>query len=91
MEIKMKTTMAGPDGSALAGATITVDNKTGKELVAGGYGEDVTPPPKKKSRKRKNKPVETATAADAPETAGAGPQARKPGVIDRLLGKGGGA
>ena len=41
MRIKLKTIMAGPDGSTDPGHEIEVDAKTAKELVAGGFAEEV--------------------------------------------------
>lgn len=41
MLIKMISTIAGPDLSASAGQTISVDKAQGDELIAGGYAEPV--------------------------------------------------
>ena len=91
MQIKMLTTMAGPHGSAVAGSKISLPAKEARALIKGGYAEAVEPAAQQQPAKKAQAKPETATAADAPETAGAGPQARKPGVLDRLLGKGDGA
>ena len=37
MQVKLKTTMCGPNGSFQAGQKIDVDASVGKELVSGGY------------------------------------------------------
>ena len=43
MQIKMKTTAAGPDGVLLAGHSYTVVESFGKGLCDGGYAEDISP------------------------------------------------
>jgi len=41
----MKSIMAGPDGSAMPGQEIAVDNVTGISLVNGGYADLVSRDP----------------------------------------------
>jgi len=41
----MKTTMAGPHGSAGPGQEITVDDENGKALITGGYAVPAKPAP----------------------------------------------
>lgn len=70
MKIKMRTTAAGPNGTAVEGSVVDVDAKTAEALIGGGYAsayETATKAPRKKAvRKAK----ETA-AAPPPETAAA--------------------
>lgn len=44
MRIKMKSTMAGPDGNASPGQVIDVPDTEARALLAGGYAEAVDPP-----------------------------------------------
>ncbi len=60
MRVKMITTMAGPEVSALAGHEVELDNETATSLIKGGYAQ-----PLKAS-------IETA-AGEPPETAAARP------------------
>lgn len=49
MKIRMRVTSAGPEGTKLAGGTYSVEEKEGRELVAGGYAstvEEAKPAPK---------------------------------------------
>lgn len=42
MKIKMKSLMAGPDGTRHPGEVVDVDAMEGKALVSAGYAEEVT-------------------------------------------------
>ena len=44
MRIKMKTVMAGPDGTAYPGQEIVVADGRGQALVAGGFATEIVPP-----------------------------------------------
>ena len=41
--IRMKTTMAGPEGTAVSGATVTVSDELADALIRGGYAELMRP------------------------------------------------
>lgn len=41
MKVLMKSIMAGPEGTAMPRQVVTVDDKTGLDLVRGGYAEPV--------------------------------------------------
>ena len=44
MRVRMITTMAGPDVSALAGQEVELDNETAVPLIKGGYAQPVKAP-----------------------------------------------
>lgn len=46
MLVRMKTTMAGPDGCASPGQIIDPSEEEARTLVAGGYAEAIDPPQK---------------------------------------------
>lgn len=77
MQIKLKTSMAGPGGCHGLGAVLTVgpdiDERTAADLVAGGYAEPV-------GREVPAAPVTETAATAAPETATAAPQRRRKGL-----------
>ena len=41
MKVKMKTTMAGPNGSVEAGQIIEVETKEAISLIKGGYATEI--------------------------------------------------
>ena len=43
MKIKMKTTMAGPDGIATVGSVVELSDDQAKDLIAGGYAVSMEP------------------------------------------------
>jgi len=75
MRIKMKTTMAGPEGVASADAVTDVDPRRADALIEGGYAEPVEPWVPKRRRRRKAKAPENATTTPPENAAGreAGP------------------
>ncbi len=81
MQVKMKTRMAGPAGSADVGETIPVSKKQGQALVKGGYAEEIKAKPKVKA-KAKDKETATAPPAETPE------DGKKPGLLYRVMGRG---
>lgn len=65
MKVRMKTTMAGPDGGASAGSVVDLAPATAERLVHGGYAVYVVDVPAKRE-----KPVEeVAVQPEPPETA----------------------
>lgn len=52
MKIKLRTTYAGPAGTGSAGSVMNVPDDVGRDLVAGGYAEDLTPPDKPQAEDR---------------------------------------
>ena len=72
MRVKMKTTYAGPAGTAGAGQTIDLDKDDAYALIEGGYAEQVEedkPKAKRKTKAKKSKPAKSETAtAPAGET-----------------------
>ncbi len=43
--VKLRTTAAGPNWTAIAGATVSIDAKEADELINGGYAFEVKPAP----------------------------------------------
>ncbi len=91
MRIKMKSVMAGPDGTAYPGQEIAVPDAKGRDLVSGGYATEIVPPaavpvtsapetadapPAETPESLTEAELERATAPDAPETADV-PRAKK--------------
>lgn len=77
MRIKMRSTMAGPDGVLLAGHIGEVEDAKGAALIAAGYAEAVESTEVIKE-KPKQEPQETATAEPS-ENAMAPPPRRRRG------------
>jgi len=77
MRIRMRTTMAGPDGVVLVGKEVELPKKKAEGLIEAGYAEQVVeaPAPKKEEAK-KPEAKETATAEPA-ENAMAPPARRR--------------
>jgi hypothetical protein len=67
MKVKMRTTAAGPNGTAQEGQVVDVDAKHAKQLIAGGYAALYETAVKKPRRKAVRKAAETAEAGP-PET-----------------------
>jgi hypothetical protein len=70
MLIKMRTMSAGPDGVRHPGELYNLSAMEARDLIAGGYAEDATPPVKAPSageeapeERQLGAPVETATVA----------------------------
>ena len=66
MRVRMRTTLAGPMGTARAGESIDVEDKLGAALIAGNYAEELPGEPEVKSEPA---PVETATEPEPEEEA----------------------
>ncbi len=62
IRVRMKTTMAGPNGTASPNGTVLVPEQEATDLVAGGYAEYVDSPPT----------TATGEATDLPPAAEAG-------------------
>lgn len=66
MFVKLKTTMAGPSGTAQAGAVIEVSEENGRELLEGGYA--TFEGPSEKSAESPSSDPEGEKAAELGET-----------------------
>lgn len=62
MKVRMRTTMAGPDGVVQAGRIAEVSRRKGEGLIKAGYAEELKVEPKAKPKK------ETTSAPPAGET-----------------------
>ncbi len=60
MKVKLLTTMAGPEGTVLAGQIADLDDARARELIAGGYAEAVAEAKFAAPEKATREPEETA-------------------------------
>jgi len=68
MRVRMRTTYAGPAGTARAGQTIELEDEQAAALLSAGYAEEVVEPAAEASGAADATPADETATIDQPET-----------------------